>query len=281
MPQRARQWYVRRAKEFLAGMRPDSLSELTGEDVDTFFQTTMESEPLSLWQFRQLGDVVQVLVVDLAQSQAGRAVDWEVWKVSGKTMGLDHPTLARERTPEEGLAWRGGAGRGEFRARGSGRPRSGVERPGAHAARAAVFDPHRGFYLDWCHRFLLFSEARSADGLGATDVQRFLTRLAADRHVPSAGLSAAPKSGQVRRHHAHGAVPQRAIKSAAQRAGIPKQVNSHALRHSFGTHLLEAGCDIRTVPELLGHADVFTTVIYPHLMGRPGVLPVRSPADSV
>ena len=98
---------------------------------------------------------------------------------------------------------------------------------------------------------------------------------------PSAKLSTDPKSGRVRRHHLNESGLQRAVKHAGVLAKIPKRVNSHALRHSFATHLLESGYDIRTVQELLGHADVSTTMIYTHVMNRPGVLPVRSPADEL
>ena len=101
-------------------------------------------------------------------------------------------------------------------------------------------------------------------------------------HVfPSSKLSIDPKAGRVRRHHLHESGRQRAIKQAGQDAGILKRLNSHALRHAFATHLLEAGYDIRTVQELLGHADVSTTMLYTHVMKRPGVLPVRSPVDSI
>jgi len=84
--------------------------------------------------------------------------------------------------------------------------------------------------------------------------------------------------GTVRRHHINETLVQKAIKEAASRAGINRKVSCHTLRHSFATHLLEARYDIRTVQELLGHADVSTTMIYTHVLNRPG-LSVRSPAD--
>lgn len=95
---------------------------------------------------------------------------------------------------------------------------------------------------------------------------------------PAAGRSLDPLSGLERRHHLDEQSLQRAVKSAAGRAGFDKPVTCHTLRHCFATHLLEAGYDIRTVQELLGHKDLATTQIYTHVLGR-GASAVRSPLD--
>jgi integron integrase len=95
---------------------------------------------------------------------------------------------------------------------------------------------------------------------------------------PAPKRSTDPRSGQVRRHHLEESGLQKMVRGAVRRAGIAKPATCHTLRHSFATHLLESGSDIRTVQELLGHKDVRTTMIYTHVL-QAGPMGVRSPVD--
>jgi len=97
---------------------------------------------------------------------------------------------------------------------------------------------------------------------------------------PATRISTDPRTGIRRRHHIYETILQKAVKKAIIKTGIAKQASCHTFRHSFATHLLEAGYDIRKVQELLGHKDVKTTMIYTHVISKGG-MEIRSPADII
>ena len=134
---------------------------------------------------------------------------------------------------------------------------------------------------------LLFEEDRQADLPGVwlpTPVENKIPTAgvlwAWQWFFPSRQLAIDPRSGLRRRHHLNDSSFQNAIRKAARAAALSQRVTPHTLRHSFATHLLAGGTDIRTIQELLGHADVATTMIYTHVLNRPG-LAVRSPLDNL
>ncbi len=125
-----------------------------------------------------------------------------------------------------------------------------------------------------------FGEAYMPDAL-AVKYPGYSTSPGWQYVFPARSRSIDPRSGAERRHHLHETIVQRAVREAGRAAEMVKPVTCHTFRHSFATHLLMAGHDIRTIQELLGHRDVKTTMIYTHVLNRSGGRGIISPADTL
>ncbi len=432
-----RPWYVKRVEEFIKAQKGRRIKSLSGKDISKYFETIGREEHLSGWQFHQCIDAIRILYCDLLILPLCQEVDWRFWLDSARQLDIDHPTTARQLTPDQ-LSF--------IKARHSNGKLSEVRR--LHRKLLVRFTREirlRGYayrteqsYEQWICRFIIFCEGAAPANENIGKIKLFLDYLVIQRNVtastqnqalnalvflyekvlgievgnidkfvrakksrrlpvvlsqsevrallaqmqgrhkiivsllygtgmrlleglrlrvqdidfdykrihvhqakgkkdryvplpvslisdlhqqikdvkklhdqdlargygevvlpgafvrkspnagrefkwqflfPSGRLAVDPYGGAIRRHHLHESAIQKAVKRAAQACQINKRVGCHTLRHSFATHLLESNYDIRTVQELLGHANVSTTMIYTHVLNRPGV-GVISPLDS-
>lgn len=436
IPEKQRRWYVKRVEDFIKTQNGQKIKGLLGADIDKYFDMIGRQNRLSGWQFHQCIDAIRILYCDLLKTPVCQDVNWQYWLDSARQLEVDHPTTARQLTPEQMSYIKAKKGDG---------PLNKVRK--THHDLLLCFTTEirrRGYayrteqsYEQWICRFILFCKNTSPEQLGSAEVKAYLDYLVIQRHVsastqnqalnalaflfnqvlgqelgelgalvrskrpkklpvvlsrsevntlltqlkgihgliasllygtgmrlmeglrlriqdidfeyqriivhqskgnkdryvplptslinklhhqiqvvekihiedleagygevvlpgalarkypnagkelkwqfvfPSGRLAIDPYGGAIRRHHLHQSAIQKAIKRAAKVGNINKRVSSHTLRHSFATHLLEANYDIRTVQELLGHANVSTTMIYTHVLNRPGV-GVFSPLD--
>jgi len=436
VPENRRRWYVRRVEAFIRAQNGRKIKSLGAAEIAQYFETLGRQDRLQGWQFGQCIHAIRILCCDLFASPACEELDWQFWLDSARQLEADHPSTARDLSPEE-LTWlkeRKGEGRlQQVRAQ----HRGLLVRLASEIRRRAYAYRTEQSYEQWVCRFILFCNQADPSQAGAAEVRRFLEYLAVrrcvsastqnqalnalvflydkvlgqplgdlqgftrakrprnlpvvlsrhevmtllarmegmhkllasllygtgmrlleclrlriqyadfayrrihvhrakgnkDRYVPlpdtlaealrgqiervrklheqdlaagygeamlpdalhrkypdagrelkwqylfpSGRLAVDPHGGKIRRHHLHESSIQKAVRRAAVACGIQKRVGCHTFRHCFATHLLEANYDIRTVQKLLGHAHVSTTMIYTHVLSRPGT-GVFSPLD--
>lgn len=429
VPEKQRRWYVKRIEEFIRAQNGRKIKGLSTDDITRYLETIGRENRLSGWQFRQCIDAIRILYCQLLNTPVCQGIDWSYWEDSARQLGEDHPTTARQFTPEELSYLKERKGVGPLQEARASHRELLVRFAGEVRRRGYAYRTEQS-YEQWICRYLLFCKGAVPEETGPREVKAFLDYLAIRRHVsastqnqalnalvflhkhvlgrdlgeleafarvkrprflpvvlsrrevnallakmegthrlaaallygtgmrllegmrlriqdvdfenqrihvrqakghkdryvplphalvdglhtqvddvarihdqdlaagygeallpdalarkypnagrelkwqflfPSGRLSVGPYGGTLRRHHLHESAIQKAVKRAAVACGLNKQVGCHTLRHSFATHLLQANHDIRTVQELLGHANVSTTMIYTHVLDRPGV----------
>jgi len=436
VPEKQRRWYVKHVEVFIKVHSGRRIKSLTGQEVSEYLDMLGRQNRLPGWKFAQCIDAIRILYCELLSTPVCQSADWDYWKASAKQLDIDHPSIARQLSPEELSYLKERKGEGPLQ-----QVRADhhdlLVRLACEIRRGGLAWRTEQSYEQWICRYILFCKGLSPKQNGATEVRAFLEYLAIrrrvsastqnqalcalvflyarvldqrlgeletftrakrarnlpvvlsrsevmsllgqlqgihkilasllygtgmrlleglrlrvqdldftysrihvhqakgkkDRYVPLPGsladdlheqivavrqlhekdltagfgevilpdalqrkypnagrefkwqflfpsgrLAVDPHGGKIRRHHLHESGLQKAVKRAATASDINKRVGCHTLRHCFATHLLEANHDIRTVQELLGHAHVSTTMIYTHVLSRPGV-GVLSPLD--